>query len=687
MRKRFKSFLKAVSIAIIVFLIISVLVTIFVDINQYKDEITQIVEQETGLKLEMNGELTLSIFSGIKFDADDIKLFVGKELIADIESIRLGLAAYSLYLGKPEITSVDLSVRKLKFSRNKKGQLNFLPLYYKSLAANHSAKNEHNKDEKLSLNSLAIKDIQLSINDFQYIDDLSSVSIKLTSSKASLSLLPIIDHHELIIDDPRVLVAYNYDGELTIKKALINQYQISNLAMHFTDQKGDFVAEQLAFSFIEGGKDHAAPPIIVDAQGKFAFNLRYQIPEGASEPVWTQPDLMKIGKFDFNLTKLKLLDKQYKIEAQETHLVFNEMSIFEAKQYLLSELLIKSLSADSKKVIIVHENNGEYDFNKVYLQLNNVPVIHKGKPLDIISDVFLKTFAKKGEIKLTSETLQHKSQKIDNLNIVLKGNKERIDLLKLSANVVESSVIAEGHLNVHAVTKKDTPQWQFKVFSDKLNLKTFSEFTNSAIKIEGFSSIDTHLSGSYHDSKFQITNGKVNTRADNLLLSGINLNKLLEDFQNSQSVGLLDVGAVVLMGPTGVLITKGNDYNKLIKSLGSKGNSKINQLSLKMTLSDDLITMNDVAFSTQKHRIAAKGKIDKNKRKFINFKVATIDKDGCPIYAEEVQGTLAAPKIKKVNVLVSGVVNPINSLIKRFSKQLNLQCKEKFYNGIVKAPL
>lgn len=691
MKKLFKALLKVVSVIIIIFLIISVLVMVFVDINQYKTEITQIVEQETGLKLEMNGELTLSIFSGIKFDANDIKLLLDKELIADIESIRLGMNAYSLYIGEPVITSVDLSVRKLKFSRNKKGQFNFLPLYYKSLAAGNSAKNEHNKDEKLSLNSLAIKDIQLSIDDFQYLDDLSSVSIKLTSSKASLSLLPIIDHYELVIDDPRVLVAYSYDGELSIKKALINQYQISNLAMHFTDQKGDFIAEQLAFNFIEAGKDHAAPPVMFDANGKLAFNLRYHTPEGFSEPVWSQPELMKIGEFDFNIPKLKLSDKDYQIEAEQTHLVFDEISIFEAKHYTLNELLIKSLSADSQKMALTLDGNSEksevYDFDKVILQLNNVPVIHKGKPLDVMSDVFLKKFAEKGNIKLTSENLRHESQRVEKINIALKGNIGQIDLLKSSANVMNTFVTAEGHFKVHPPTKKNTPQWQFKVYSDKLNLNAFSKLINSPIEIEGFSSIDTHLSGSYHDSNFQITNGKVNTRANNLLLSGININKILEDFQNSQSVGLLDVGAVVLMGPTGMLLTKGNDYNNLIKSLGGKGTSKINQISLNMTLSDHIVTMNDVAFSTQKHRLAVKGQINTKQKTFINFKAATIDKDGCPIYAEEVKGTLADPKIKKVNVLVSGIVNPITSLVKKVTKQLNVKCKEPFYNGTVKAPV
>ncbi|MCU7938988.1 MAG: AsmA family protein [gamma proteobacterium symbiont of Bathyaustriella thionipta] len=690
MKKLLKALIKIASVLIIIFVMISIGVALFVDINQYKTEITQLVEKETGLKLEIKGELRLSVFSGIKFNANDLKLWSDKELIADVESVSLGLTAYSLYLGKLEITSVDLSVRTLKISRDKKGQFNFLPLYNSTLADSSPKKSIANQTQEFSLNSLAIKNIQLSIEQFQYLDDLSSVSIKLTTSQASLSLLPVIDHHELVNDDPRVLVAYTYDGELAIKKALINQYQISNLALHFSDQKGDFIADQLSFGFLEEGMNHAPPPVMFDAQGKLIFKLRYHIPEGVSEPVWAQPELVKIGQFDFNLPQFKLSDKHYQIETEHTHLVFDEMSIFDAKQYLLNELLIKSLTADSRKVVIAPANNSEniakYDFKQVHLALNNVPVIHQGKPLDVLSDVFLKKFANNAEIKLTSDTLQYKSQGVDNLNVALKGNVDKIDFLMSSSNVMNSSATAEGYLKVSPATQKESPQWQFKVLSDKLHLATFSELTNSAIKIEGISSIDTRFSGTYNDSKFHITNARVNTRADNVLLKGINLNKLLDDFQNSQRVGLLDVGAVVLMGPTGMLLTKGNDYNNLVKSLASKGNSKINQLSLNMSLSNNIVTMNDVAFSTQKHRIAAKGKINKDKQTFNNFTVATIDQQGCPIYAEAVQGTLSKPKIKKVNVVVSGIVNPISSLVKKVSKQLNIQCSEVFYNGVVKSP-
>lgn len=686
MKKSFKTLFKVISAIIIIFLIVSVLITLFVDINQYKKQITQIVEQQAGLKLEIDGELTLSIFSGLKFHASDVKLLLDKELIADIESVSLGMTAYSLYLGEPRITSVDLALRTLKFSRNKKGQLNFLPLYYTSPASDDAAKNVAEIDEKLPLKSLAINDIELSIDDFQYRDELSAITIKLTDSEASLSNLPIIDHHELVIADPAILVDYDYDGELVIKKALINQYQILNLDMQFTDKKGDFTAEKTAFSFIEGNKNHALPPMLFDAQGQFKLELRY----ASAAPVWAQPERLKIYDFDFNLARFELSDKHFQLKTEQSHLVIDALSIYEAKRYLLNEFTIKSLSANTRKVdlrlIDGTKNTDSYNFDRVNLQLKHVPVIHKAKPLEPLSDDFINKFATKGIIKLSSNRLKYKSQEVENINISLIGSKDKIKLLLSSSNVLNSSLKADGHIKVKPSKGATTSQWQLTLLSDKLNLKTISELLNSPYVIEGFSSINTHLSGQYHQSSFKITHAKVDTKAINLLLHGLDLNKVLNEFQNSQSVGMLDVGAVVLLGPAGVLLTKGNDYNNLINSVGNEGNSKINQLNLNLTLADDIVTMDDVAFSTTQHRLAVKGKINLKEKKFATFKVATIDKKGCPIYEEEVQGTLADPQVKKVNILVKGIVNPINTLVKKISKPINGQCKKPFYTGLVKAP-
>jgi len=687
MKKTVKSLIKITVALVVVFFITAVVFTAVVDINHYKSEIAQLVEQESGLKLEINGEMKLSIFSGFKFNARGIKLFAGKELIADIDSLHLGIELYSLYIGEPEISSVKLHAKTLNISRNKKNQFNFLPLYNSEKdKTNAKNKNEEMNAGQLALNYLALKNIQLSIENFQYRDDLESVSVKLNTAKASLSLLPIIDHHELVIDDPRVLVGYTYSGELDVKQALINQYQIANLSLTFKDEKGDFIADKLAFNFIQEGAAHSSPPLMFDAKGKLSFKLRYHVPEGASEPLWSQPDIMKVGKIDFSLPKLKLSKKDFQLEIVQSHFILEDVAIFQTSKYALDNLQIKSLNVDGKTIDINLKNKEKYHLNQFVLQLSNLPLIHKGKYLDIMSETFLREFSQKGHVKFSSDSLSNQSQELQKINVSLEGNNNKIALSNFSFHAMESKMNSKGHLLFHKKDHKDLAEWQLKIHSDKLNLKPLS----SLLKIkdmEGYAMIDTNLSGVYKDSDFSVISGTVKTKANNLLVSGIDVNKLLNDFQNSQSVGLLDVGAAALLGPAGVLVTKGKDYNTLVNTLGSKGTSKIRQLNSEVSYSEDIATMHDVAFSTDKYRLAVKGKVNIDKNTFINFKLATIDKDGCPVYQEEVTGSLESPTIKKVNILVSSVVNPISSLVSKFKKPLSIQCKEPFYTGVVDAPI
>ncbi len=688
MIKTFKFLIKTLAILLVLFIVVSVAFTVLVDINQYKSEIIELVEQEAGLKLEINGEMKLTIFSGLKFNAENVKLSLGNELIADIQSLKIGMEAYSIYIGEPEVDSVELHVRTLNIFRDKNNQFNFLPLLNEKRQNNPVLEtNKIKRVEKLALNYLALKDIKLSIEQFQYLDDLESISVKLNKVNASLSLLPIIDHSELVIDDPRVLVDYTYSGKLDIKQALINQYQISSLSLVFKDKKGDFVADELAFHFIQEGVEHTPPPLVFEAQGQASITVRYDIPKGATEPLWFKPDMIKIGKFDFKLPKLKVTQEQFRLETTQAKIDFEEVSVFDGKKYLLDNLQLKSMNFDSKKLNINLQDKGDYELNQLILILNNFPLIQKGKVIDMMSESFLREFSKKGQVNFSTGHLSHESHALKNLALILKGKNNRISLNKFSFNALESKMNGEGELIFYAKNKNKIPKWNSKFHSDKLNLQPFSEVMSLPSKLEGYASINTHLSGEYQDSKFTIDDGLVNTKVNNLLVKGINLDKVLEDFQSSQSVGLLDVGAVALLGPAGMLVTKGNDYHNLMNSLDNKGNSEVKQLNSEISFSDGVATLNDVAFATLKHRLALTGKINTNNNSFINFKVATIDKHGCPIYQEEVKGGLDSPKVKKVNVLVSGVINPINSILSKVKKPLNIYCKKPFYTGVVKAPI
>nr|WP_198264867.1 AsmA family protein [sulfur-oxidizing endosymbiont of Gigantopelta aegis] len=678
---------KIIGLLLVVFIIISLAVIALVDVNQYKDEIVQLVEQESGLKLEIQGDMKLSLFSGFKFNAENVKLFLDKELIADVESLRLGMRLYSLYKGQPHITSVKLRLRTLNIFRDKNDQYNFLPLLKNTSLVQVSTQADQAtpSSELFALNSLNINNIQLSIERFQYLDDLESISIKLNNVKADLSLLPIIDHHELVIDDPRVLVAYNYKGQLEIQKAFVNHYQISDVFLKFNDEQGKFVADKVAFKLLKEGVKHASPPLLLEADGHLSVDMAYSTPKGANEPLWSKPDLIKVGRFDFNLSQLKITQAQYQLETQQSQLSFEEVSIFKAKQYQLDNLVLSALNFNSQQLKLKLAKEGEYVFKHLSLKLNHLPVMQKGEPIVSLSNNFLRQFAQQGRINFVAQSLTHQSQALNNIKLLLLGQDNKVSLKQFQFHTLESQLIGDGELLLQSTKQKNLPdKWQFNMRSEQLNLAPLSELFNLPSKLEGFVKLDSHLAGSFKAQQWSVYDGHLKAQSNNIKVYGIDINDLLENYQDSQSVGLLDVGAIALMGPAGVIVTKGQDYRNLLGSFENKGNSVITQLNTNISLVKGIATMNDVAFSTGKFRLAVKGQLDLTNKEFVDFEVATIDKKGCPIFQESVMGSLNDPTVKKVNFLVKGVVNPINSLVSKVTKPLAISCDKPFYIGVVK---
>lgn len=682
---------KIIAALLVLVILLSVLLTAIVDINQYKSEIIHLVKQETGLNLEINGDMQLTVFSGLKFNAKNIKLSLGDELIADIEFLRLGLSAYSLYSGEAKINLVELRLKTLNIFRDKNNQFNFLPLYHNQLSDKQiKAKKDPVESlykETLAIKSIVLKELKLSIEKFQYLDDLESVSIKLEQLEASLSQLPIIDNYELVIDDPQILTAYNYSAELAVKKGLVNQFQIADLALKFKAKKGAFAVDTMVFQLLEEGTEHAPPPLVINADGKLTVNINYLTPQGSVEALWSKPDIIKVSLFDFNLSEIKINKQHFQLATQQTHLTFEEVSIFSASQYALDNLLIKSLNFESKKVDVNVADVGDYHFNQLVIQLANIPFIHEAKFLSFLSETFMRKFAENGHIEFLSDSLSHRSQKLEKIKLSLTGKNQQISLNNISFQALRSEARAEGSLQFSTLKKNQAEKWQLKIKSEKLYLKPLSALFNLPGQLDGFITLDTQLSGLFQKSKFAIVSGNVKTRARDILVGGIDIDKVLDNFQKSQSVGLLDVGAVALLGPAGVLVSKGSDYQSLLKSLDNKGNSKIKQLNSEISFSDGIAVMKDVAFATEKNRLAIKGKINTKSRTFIDFEVATIDNAGCPIYQEEMRGSIESPTVKKVSFLVSGVVNPLSSILSKVTKPITSGCKDVFYSGIVQAPL
>ncbi len=169
-------------------------------------------------------------------------------------------------------------------------------------------------------------------------------------------------------------------------------------------------------------------------------------------------------------------------------------------------------------------------------------------------------------------------------------------------------------------------------------------------------------------------NGDINLAGKNLIYYGVDADKLIEEFQRSQNFNLVDAGAVLLAGPVGLAVTKGTDFAKILITKPGQL-SHITQLVSNWNANEGLLTLKDVALSTKKNRVAAKGWLNAVEDS-LRISFAVIDDNGCSIFTQDVFGDLNKPTLGKVKV-VSTLLAPVTNLYKSV---MDVDCPV-FYKG------
>ena len=109
-----------------------VLVLIFVDPNDYRDDIEQLVERETGRDLTLAGDLKLSVFPWIALELGPASLGeapgFGDEPFISIQEARLGARLLPLLRGKVEIGEVRLVGARVRLITDEQGRNNWADL-------------------------------------------------------------------------------------------------------------------------------------------------------------------------------------------------------------------------------------------------------------------------------------------------------------------------------------------------------------------------------------------------------------------------------------------------------------------------------------------------------------------------------------------------------------------------------
>lgn len=287
-------------------------------------------------------------------------------------------------------------------------------------------------------------------------------------------------------------------------------------------------------------------------------------------------------------------------------------------------------------------------------------------------------------LALQGKRFEYQQAKVESVAAEFTGKRGGVDLKRFKLTSLGSTIEGSGSLQLD----RRPLAWSIQLEHPELAVGPLLSILDTKQQFEGTTDLDLRLSavGLTQSEILSSLTGSVDLFGHDMTITGIDLDRALREFASTQRVGLLDVGAMAVAGPLGILVTKGNDYWTLKRGSYSSGTSKVPALSLAVNFDQGLAKLEDVAFSTTAHRVAFRGGIRLSNQSFEQFQVATVAPNGCANYREAVYGTLAKPQISKASVTVQSVVNPLLSIVTTATRTLDIQCLDPFYQGRVPAP-
>ena len=267
--------------------------------------------------------------------------------------------------------------------------------------------------------------------------------------------------------------------------------------------------------------------------------------------------------------------------------------------------------------------------------------------------------------------------KVENLRVQVK-NENGI----LTADPMELEYLGErAKIKLVASLKEKIQHLQLKVAMPDFNVGRVLKRIKNRDTFNGLLGVKAEFNARGADGRQIINNinGILSMQGSNLTLKEVDIDKALDEFQKMGGYGFNDFAALVTLGPLGTVVSHSFDQlEALEKMMAAKGDSTIRQIVSDWKVSKGVATARDVAFSTQRHRVALAGSIDFPKQRFQDMTIAVIDPHGCIVNKEVVDGSFANPNVKETGVIQRTVIRPL----KRF---LKTEC-EAFYSGAVQHP-
>ena len=386
--------------------------------------------------------------------------------------------------------------------------------------------------------------------------------------------------------------------------------------------------------------------------------------------------LIPLARFEIKIIRVGLVKPVFSILRSK-----NEMFNLEKPGRTLWEklLAVKKISISQGSLVYTDETSGEkIEVGDLDLSIRNLfsSGTDSSEPFKNISftgDIRCKI------LKIYNVTL---------MNLVMRaaGEKGILDINPVSMNIFGGT----GNGSIHVDLTGSSPHYRVIYTLNRVRIEellqqySLKKIPRKTIEGPVNFSADLTAMGKSADEVKRSLNGNLSLNGENLMLYNIDIDALIMKYERSQNFNLVDVGAFLLAGPFGPVLTKSYNFASLYEeSQGGKG--IIRKLVSVWKVKNGIAEARDVALASKKQRIAMKGGLNFINERFVDVTVAALDKRGCAVYSEKVHGSFRKPQIEKESIFTSiagSVSNPLEDAWKF------IQGKEctVFYSGSVAQP-
>lgn len=599
-----------------------------------KQKLTEQVALNTPVTISINGDISWSLLKPLRLSVDQLSVFQQEQLLTDIEYASAAIALKSLWQNVITIKDIEINIDTIVWQKDT------LQAFLEKQPAP-----QINESKENSSIVLVIENFNLNINKLEATQGNAYVKIERFAYQAK----------NITINTSNTLPLQEHEGELSIAVISVNDLSLQKLSLK-ADIRPNRIQAKLATGFASG-------TIIADISTDIAPNINLKLNQLMLQNLQIDQSLVD------NIKQLEKLDLQLPKQEQN-----NKTPIKDNKGYALSNLFIEKVELEGINIALEQPNN--IHLKNANMSFSN-QAIFKDKKLLVKPPTKALTFALNADFS----KLKIDDKTVNAFNLQATTNKQNIMIEDLSLNIFDGNIKSTGSIDASVATLPA----KLSTTIQQLNIAALTEQTEYPSKGELFADIESQLlllpEQPSDKSYIAASNNKIHIyNQGDIIIGNIDIDKLINSLQESANISWMDIGAVGLFGPVGLLYSTAVSVGKNnIKK--DPGESTIDKVDLNITNNGSLISIKNSLISTEKNNISALGEIDYNNEAFKDFKIAFLNKKYCPTFIQQVSGTFEKPKIAANNLAKGLLFNTVGGLFST-KKLTGEQCTD-FYSDSV----